>query len=134
MQVTYMFHPARASRKSEILCPGSQGASGSLKESQGVSRSPKAPPGLSRVLPGVWHRANATSPCPSLPCAQQLLLSRSLKSLFPGMLPSTSRCVLILSLTTSDRCVPRGERQPPCLRSVAVMAGVESGFALVCRL
>ena len=37
MQVIYMFHPARASRKSEILCPGSQGASRSLKESQGAS-------------------------------------------------------------------------------------------------
>ena len=56
------------------------------------------------------------------------------QSLFPGTLPSPSSCVLNLSLTTSDKCTPRGERQPSCLRPMAAMAGVGSGFPLVRQL
>lgn len=117
MQIIYMLHPVRPFRKSELRVLA-------LEE----------PRGLSERCLGSQH-ADASFPCPLLPCAWQLLPSRvPLAIPLPRHASSPSSRVLNLSLTTSDKCTPRGERQPSCLRPVAAMAGVGSGFPLVRQL
>lgn len=117
MQIIYMLHPARPLRKSELRVLA-------LEEPRGLSE---------RYLGSQHADAGFPAHCflaPGSSCSAGC----HLQSLFPGTLPSPSSCVLNLSLTTSDKCTPRGERQPSCLRPMAAMAGVGSGFPLVRQL
>lgn len=109
-------------------CPAGSEPSGNVSYCVLVLEEPLSP---SRV-PAAWLQRNPTFPTgdfcvPSIPCSVECLL----KSFTPGpsacVIPAP-QCVLILSLTPPDKCVPRGGRQPCVCDLWPAIAGVGRCF------